>query len=77
MAKRYALTFDIDWAPDYAIKYCLELLESAGCKATFFTTHSTPVNSEIIHRGHNLGIHPNFCQAVRKEQMYRKLSPNV
>jgi len=60
MAKRYALTFDIDWAPDYAIKYCLELLESAGCKATFFTTHSTPVNSEIIHRGHNLGIHPNF-----------------
>ena len=60
MVRRYALTFDIDWAPDYAILYCLELLESAGCKATFFATHRTPINREIIDRGHNLGIHPNF-----------------
>ena len=60
MAKRYALTFDIDWAPDYAISHCLELLENAECKATFFATHSTPLNLEIIDRGHNLGIHPNF-----------------
>ena len=60
MDKRYAITFDIDWAPDYAILHCLELLENAGCKATFFATHNTPVNLEIINRGHNLGIHPNF-----------------
>ena len=26
MDKRYALTFDIDWAPDFAILHCLELL---------------------------------------------------
>lgn len=60
MTKNFALTFDIDWAPDYAIKKCLELLESADCKATFFATHSTPMNREIVDRGHNLGIHPNF-----------------
>ena len=60
MTKSYALTFDIDWAPDYAILKCLELVESAGCKATFFATHRTPMNSEISGRGHNLGIHPNF-----------------
>ena len=60
MDKRYALTFDIDWAPDFAILHCLELLENAGCKATFFATHSTSLNHEIIDRGHNLGIHPNF-----------------
>ena len=60
MDKRYALTFDIDWSPDFAIRYCLELLENAGCKATFFATHSTSINQEIVDRGHNLGIHPNF-----------------
>lgn len=60
MAKRYALTFDINWAPDFAILHCIELVESAGCKATFFATHRTPVNREIIERDHNLGIHPNF-----------------
>lgn len=60
MTKRYALTFDIDWAPDYAILKCLELLESFGCKATFFATHNTSVNREIVDRGHELGIHPNF-----------------
>ena len=60
MAKRYALTFDIDWAPDFVILHCLELLDGARCKATFFATHSTPLNQEIVNRGHNLGIHPNF-----------------
>ena len=60
MDKRYALTFDIDWAPDFAILHCLELLDDARCKATFFATHSTPLNQEIVNRGHNLGIHPNF-----------------
>ena len=60
MAKRYALTFDIDWAPDFVILHCLELLDDARCKATFFATHSTPLNQEIVNRGHNLGIHPNF-----------------
>lgn len=62
MSKSYALTFDIDWAPDFAILHCLELLENAGCKATFFATHNTTLNHEIIDRGHNLGIHPNFLQ---------------
>ena len=60
MTKRFALTFDIDWAPDYAILECLALLGRAGCKATFFATHRTPVNGEILARGHDLGIHPNF-----------------
>ena len=60
MNKRYALTFDIDWAPDFAILYCLELLDDAKCKATFFATHSTSLNQEIVNRGHDLGIHPNF-----------------
>ena len=60
MQRKYALTFDIDWAPDFVILKCLELLEKENRKATFFATHNTPINREIILRGHNLGIHPNF-----------------
>jgi len=54
------LTFDIDWAPDHSIEYCLELLESYNTKATFFVTHYTPTLALIRDRGHSLGLHPNF-----------------
>ena len=58
--KSYSITFDIDWAPDFAILYCLDLLDKAGVGTTFFATHQTDINSEIEMRGHTLGIHPNF-----------------
>ncbi len=57
---RYALTFDIDWAPDCAIEACLSALSTYNVKATFFTTHHTDLNQEIVRQGHELGIHPNF-----------------
>ena len=60
MTNKYVLTFDIDWAPDFAILDCLDILDKAKISATFFTTHSTVMNEEIIRRGHILGIHPNF-----------------
>jgi hypothetical protein len=58
--KKYFLTFDIDWAPDFVIEYVLDLLSKHNKFGTFFTTHDTPMNKEIIKRGHILGIHPNF-----------------
>ena len=54
------LTFDIDWAPDWSIAEVLEILEQYNVKGTFFCTHQTDLNSEILSKGHNLGIHPNF-----------------
>jgi hypothetical protein len=57
---RYSLTFDIDWAPDFVIYFCLDLLDKYDVKGTFFATHNTPANHEIEARGHTLGIHPNF-----------------
>ena len=39
MLKKYSLTFDIDWAPDFAIQHCLDLLEEAKVSAAFFATH--------------------------------------
>ena len=60
MTNRYVLTFDIDWAPDFMILDCLQILEEFKLKGTFFATHETSLHNEIILRGHNLGIHPNF-----------------
>ena len=56
------ITFDIDWAPDQSIEDCLNLLKKKNIKATFFSTHLTDLNKEIIRQGHELGIHPNFLK---------------
>ncbi len=56
-----AVTFDIDWAPDWAIAICAELCKNAKAPATFFVTHDADVLAHL--RGRNdveLGIHPNF-----------------
>ena len=37
----YHITFDIDWAPDFTINYCLQILKKKNIKATFFATHRT------------------------------------
>ena len=58
--KKYHLTFDIDWAPDFAIDIVLSLLARYNAKATFFVTHQTDILSDIQAHGHELGIHPNF-----------------
>lgn len=60
MTHNYHLTFDIDWAPDASIELCLDLLGRHDVKGTFFATHLTDLNQEIVSRGHELGIHPNF-----------------
>lgn len=57
---KFSITFDIDWAPDFAIQFCLDLLDKYQLKGTFFATHHTHMNREIELRGHTLGIHPNF-----------------
>jgi len=55
------LTVDLDWAHDAIVADTLELIESAGVKATFFVTHNTPMIARIESAGgHELGLHPNF-----------------
>jgi hypothetical protein len=56
----YHLTFDIDWAPDFAIAEVLDILRPSGVKATFFVTHACDVLADIRKDGHTLGLHPNF-----------------
>lgn len=54
------LTFDIDWAPDWAIDVVLDILTRKAVKATFLITHATDRLRSIQHEGHEVGIHPNF-----------------
>ena len=56
----FALTFDVDWAPDEVLDDTLGLLAAAGCKATFFATHKSPALGGLGAGGFEVGIHPNF-----------------
>ena len=56
MTKRFVLTFDIDWAPDYAI------LKVWPWRVLGIKPPSLLYDQEIINRGHNLGSHPNFLE---------------
>ena len=57
-----AITFDIDWAPDFAIDHVANLLVDRGIKSTWFVTHSSPAVERLRTRPDlfELGIHPNF-----------------
>jgi hypothetical protein len=58
---RIALTFDLDWAPDWCVRECYALCLSAGVKATFFVTNPMPVLADIeTCPQFELGLHPNF-----------------
>lgn len=58
---RRAITFDMDWAPDWAIAECADLCRRAGVPATFFVTHGCDVLADLRRSGRvELGIHPNF-----------------
>ncbi len=58
-----AITFDIDWAPDFAIEMCANICQDNGVGATFFATHASPILASIASRpGFEIGIHPNFLE---------------
>lgn len=57
----FVLTFDIDWAPDWAIDDCLSICRNHGVSAAFFATHDTAILQDIAGSdSFDLGVHPNF-----------------
>jgi len=55
------LTFDIDWANDKVIEYCLDIIEKANIKSTWFVTHECKILDRLRENPNiELGIHPNF-----------------
>lgn len=62
MFNEILLTFDVDWAPDWAIIYTDALLLKYGASSTWFVTHDSPaVKTSIIQNPTiEAGLHPNF-----------------
>ena len=59
-----ALTFDVDWAPDWCVSLCARICEEHGVNATFFATHRSRVIEELTHNPlFEVGIHPSFLPA--------------
>ena len=55
------LSFDQDWAPEWATRDLAQLLSDAGQKATLFVTHKCPSLNDLRADGSiELGWHPNF-----------------
>lgn len=56
-----AITFDIDWAPDWCIELCADICRSHNTPATFFVTHESLLLEDLAADPlFELGIHPNF-----------------
>lgn len=59
----YALTVDVDWAPDFMIDYMADAFTAAGVKCTWFITHDSPALDRLRRNPlFELGIHPNFFE---------------
>ena len=44
-----ALTFDVDWAPDFAIDFVARKLVRDHVRATWFVTHDSPGIRRFVH----------------------------
>lgn len=56
-----AITLDVDWAPDFVVAECADILRKFGVPATFFATHQSSLLKEIERdKDFEVGIHPNF-----------------
>jgi hypothetical protein len=57
----FAVTSDVDWASEDAIRLQQEILDRYDVHATYFMTHESPALSEFEREGRiTFGIHPNF-----------------
>lgn len=68
----YAMTADIDWAPEYAIEDMLGLFAEAGIKITCFATHE----SRVLKRPPakiEVGLHPDFTRPHPEHGLRRKI----
>lgn len=60
-SRQVAITFDIDWSPDWIVEEVAGMLREKGLKSTWFVTHQslTLDRMRAEPRLFELGIHPN------------------
>lgn len=61
---KIALSFDIDWAPDFVIDFTAQILVRNNIKATWFITHKSEAVERLFKYPElfDLGVHPNFLE---------------
>lgn len=63
ITNKLALTFDVDWAPDWAIEDCLNICLKHNIPCTVFVTHSSSILKDLLSDPRiEVGIHPNFLE---------------
>lgn len=69
---------DIDWAPDFVVRFAANMLVEAKVRATWFITHPSPVIEDLMgHRDlFELGIHPNFLPNSSHGESFRGVIRN-
>lgn len=62
MNNAYAITIDVDWAPDFMIDRVSKELAEAAVGATWFITHDSPAVQRLMKQTElfEFGLHPNF-----------------
>lgn len=59
--QKLVMTFDQDWAPDWAVEACVSMCLDANVPFTFFATNESPILRAIkAESSSELGVHPNF-----------------
>ena len=73
----FCVTIDVDWAPDYILKYCIELLQAKNIQATIFATHRSEIFKDLDEDMFEVGLHPRvkgtFCieKAIKRRYIGR------
>lgn len=68
------LTFDVDWAPDFAISLVSEQLIKRNIKSTWFITHESEEIKKLIENPlFEIGIHPNFNDGSTQGNSYTQV----
>lgn len=58
---RFAITIDIDWAPDFMIDEVARTLLDTNVRSTWFVTHVSDAVARLAREpAFELGLHPNF-----------------
>jgi hypothetical protein len=67
----YAITADIDWAPDYAVADLLQIFADAGIKLTCYATHKSSLMQDSASL--EVGLHPDYTRLSRDNNFFAKL----
>ncbi|MAZ47800.1 MAG: hypothetical protein CME65_04515 [Halobacteriovoraceae bacterium] len=72
--KRCLLTADIDWAPDFCIKYMLDIFRELEIPLTCFATHDSEILRSAQRQGQiEIGLHPDNTRPEPEHGLTRKI----